>query len=151
MYRDEIEAAVDDLGLHNIDIRWSLHHRQFVPGQRRCAGWTHTLGAGPGKWIWFVDVATKWPYREAVDTIFHEARHIKQWEAEWLTDADGTWVWTGTVFVPALTWTGKLAYMRQPQEMDAREYAKDAWFRLFDGRKVPETRTPKDYIRSLML
>ncbi len=154
MYEAERAWCIADLAIQAVDLHWHITHRKFVRKQPGGVGGKGTVGQAqlivPGCWnVWLATDDVN--YGEVVDTIFHELRHVWQWETGTIDDDAHLIVWKGTTFAPGRTWTSKGAYKFAPYEVDARKYAADAVQRYLAGRVRPKLVTPTDYLGDMFL
>lgn len=144
MWDAEIALLRADLEISSaLTIIWVFAPAASLSKRRKNAHLGEATGLHLGK-KWKIRVAADVEYRELVNTLAHELRHVKQWEAGWVTDRP-IWTWLGSGYAPAQVWT-KLPYTEQPHEIDAFAYAEDAWERLFAGREETSRKVARDLI-----
>lgn len=148
MYEVERDILIADLGLENVRFEWEIYHKKRLGRSGRMSWVGEAVRILPG--FWRIRVASNTTYQDAVDSIAHELRHVKQWEEGWITEGPPVWTWTGTLSVPAMTYTKQLPYKQRPTELDAVAYAAEVWSRLFAGKDRATAPTPTSFLADIL-
>jgi len=103
----------DDVG---IDIKF-MPHAEEKEAYCKTLGYARTISKENNDYL--IMVSYNGNLRKAVDTLFHELRHVAQWNAGVLDTSNGIYVWKDESFVNP-------DYYTSPWEVDARKAAKIA-------------------------
>lgn len=146
-YAPEIAAIIADLDIGDLTITWEWVQAKYVDPRRKWVGSHEMLANGTHR----VKIALRYADdKERIKTIAHELRHAWQFDRRiCIRLKTSRYDWKGTQFVGPRTnyrRVGGKARLELAEEIDARGYEKDAWARLFEGKRttavfVPATRT----------
>lgn len=135
-YETEIRLLSEDLGLAAIgavEPTWAFYRRTSLPRSKPVGLATIVTDGNNGNRVIRakIEIASGYPRPQVINTIAHELRHLWQRTSGTHQRRERGYYWSGTQFYPrAVLWT-RGSYGSEPQEIDAREYARSATLRLF--------------------
>lgn len=132
-YQEAIDLIRADLGLQDdpTPLRWRFHRGRTLPKMKQVGQLVVTRTSGGALVSARIEVATMHGRPQVLNTIAHELRHLWQRTSGIYQYRDIGYYWSGTQFVPRPVHWKRGTYGSEPQEIDAREYARTAVYRLF--------------------